>query len=100
MRPGCPRPKRAIASERPQEAIELAQRISNAELRENTVTVIAQVWTKQDRDAATAWLATADVSERVRKVAAMVKTDEEIRRERQRAKAEAEARNAPAGDGA
>jgi hypothetical protein len=97
---------RAIASERPQEAIELAQRISDAELREGTTIVIGQVWVKKDRAAAEAWLATADVSERVRKVSTMVVSDEEARARRARAQEEAKAASpvaneeaAPAGDG-
>jgi hypothetical protein len=97
---------RAIARERPKEAIELAQRIGEEELREGTMIVIAQVWMKQDPAAAEAWLHSADVSERVRKTSSMVVSDEEQRARRAKAHAEAEARNAaadadaiPAGDG-
>jgi hypothetical protein len=81
----------AIAGQRPKEAIELAQRISDPELREYTMTVIGQVWTKNDRAAAEAWLAQPGVSERVRRNSAMVG------REHQRARAE---RNALTGGAA
>jgi hypothetical protein len=83
---------RAIAAERPREAMELAQRISDAELREGTTIVIGQVWVKNDRAAAEAWLAQADVSERVRKVSMMVNDGN------QRA-AEADTGNASPGSG-
>lgn len=73
---------RAIAKERPKEAIELAQRISDRELRDGTTIVIGQVWAKQDRAAAQAWLAQADVPERVRKVSMMVRDDRAPREQR------------------
>jgi hypothetical protein len=63
---------RAIAKERPKDAIELAQRISDQELRDGTTIVVGQVWAQQDRDAAQAWFAQADVTERVRRVSMMV----------------------------
>ena len=58
---------RAIASERPKEAIERAQRITDPELRDATMIVIAQVWTKRDRAAAEAWLAQPGVPDGVRR---------------------------------
>jgi hypothetical protein len=75
-----------IAIENPQEAIELVQRFTDKEIREGTTIVIGQMWISQDRAAAEAWLAQADVSERVRKVSRMVKSD-----------GAAKAGNAPAG---
>jgi hypothetical protein len=76
---------RAIASERPKEAIELAQRISDPELREGTMIVVGQVWAREDRAAAEAWLAQPGVPERVRRVSLMVASDD---RERERARAD------------
>ena len=61
-----------IAGERPKEAIELAQRITEPELREYTMSVIGKAWFKQDRAAAEAWLAQPGVSERVRQSSKMV----------------------------
>ncbi len=81
---------RAIASERPKEAIELAQRISDPELREGTMIVVGQVWTRTDRAAAEAWLAQPGVPERVRRVSAMVGSDDRAR-ERKQAPAEPDA---------
>ena len=80
---------RAIASERPKEAMEHAQRISDPELREATMTVVGQVWTSKDREAASAWLAQPGVPERVRRVSAMV-ASEDPKRERKQAQAEGE----------
>jgi hypothetical protein len=83
---------RAIASERPKDAIELAQRISDPELRESTTIVIGQTWTKQDRAAAEAWLDQADVSERVRRVSKMVVSEERVRERMRAARKAAEAK--------
>jgi hypothetical protein len=63
---------RAIASERPKEAIELAQRISDPQLRETTMVVISRLWISEDRAAAEAWLAQPGVPERVRRASARV----------------------------
>jgi hypothetical protein len=78
---------RAIADEHPKQAIELAQRFSDPELRQSTMIVIGQVWSKKDRAAAAAWLAQPGIPERVRRISAMV-VDEELAREQARARAE------------
>lgn len=66
---------RAIARERPEEAMERAQRISDPELRKGTMVAIARVWIRNDRAAAQAWLANADVPERVRRASASAGED-------------------------
>ena len=86
---------RAIAKDQPQHAMEMAHRFSDEELREGTMIVIGQVWTRQDRAAAEAWLSKHDVPERVRKVSAMVREDPAG--DRKRAAAEANASAEPAG---
>ncbi len=74
---------RAISDERPKEAIELAQRISNPALSEATMIVIGQRWFQKDRAAALAWLAQPGVPERVRAVSS---SDDPAHRVRERAK--------------
>jgi hypothetical protein len=56
---------------RQKEAIELAQRISDAPLRDSTLIAIGRRWMRKDRAAAETWLAQAEVSERVRRLTAM-----------------------------
>jgi hypothetical protein len=62
---------RAIAWERPKEAIELARRFTDESLRESTTVVIGQVWSRHDPAAADAWLAQADLPEHTRRTAKM-----------------------------
>jgi hypothetical protein len=64
---------RAIARERPKEAIELARRLTDESWREPTTVVIGQFWSGQDPEAAKAWLAQADLPEHTRRTAAMVR---------------------------
>jgi hypothetical protein len=66
---------RAVAEDRPQEALELAQRISDTELREATQVLVGRRWMRKDRAAAEAWLAKAEVSDRVRRSSAMGKSN-------------------------
>src|SRR5262249_34537538 len=62
---------RGIASDRPEEALQMAQRFSDTELRETTMIKIGQQWAYHDRAAAEAWFARPGIPEHVRKVSMM-----------------------------
>jgi hypothetical protein len=61
---------RAIAKDRPQEAIERAQRISDPALRNGTTVVIARQWIRREPEAARAWLAGPGVPDILRRASA------------------------------
>lgn len=73
---------RAISGEQPRKAIDLAQRISDEDLRNMITTVVARVWLTHDREAAEAWLAQADIPDDVRKRAHMLPRTPHRRRPR------------------
>jgi len=57
---------RTMAKENPKEGLELVARFSDEALRNRLTTVIARAWVAKDPEAATAWLAKADIPADVR----------------------------------
>ena len=66
---------RVIVNDRPREAVEMAGRLSDEELRNMITTVVARAWLSRDREAAEAWLEQAEIPDEVRKRAYMLGGD-------------------------
>jgi hypothetical protein len=77
--------------------MELARRIGDPELRDDTMAVIVQIWSRTDRAAAEEWLARPGVPEGVRRAAAMAEAGNPAR-QRPRARAQRNATGGAAAD--
>lgn len=64
---------RGIAAERPQQAVGMAQELSDDARRTTTLTQVLRIWLMTDRDAATAWIEASELPPDVRRRAYMTR---------------------------
>ena len=86
------------ARREPETALAWAQRIHDPRLREATIIRATRNWIEQDREAAEAWLAAADLPEKVKMKAGTLPPARQFWQERKERKAQEEAQQAEVAD--
>ena len=71
-----------LATSQPEQALSLARRMQNPEVRERTLVSIGNVWLQRDPDAARAWLASGEPTDAVREQILRLEANRDARRAR------------------